>query len=742
MNELLTSKRRWLLCALPDKAPRVERDGALVAASIKDRASFLTYTQACDAATRHGCGMGFVLCDGDNLACVDVDLKTATDEEKKKAVAFVSNLDTYAEVSTSGLGLHAWVMVKNSFKGVRKGFYEVYSRDRFIICTGKTFIGKPINGANQLFDRFLAAMTPSTATSSDKGSDAVSAASKRVFSAEQCVSDECIIDCIEKNGGKFYDMFFYGAWPSDEYPSQSEADIALTHYIGTYTKNAEQIKRIFRKSALGQREKAKREDYLDRTLDAVAIEKEKQAGVEIDGKAFAKALAKEITPEKLEDYELSYEDIPPGPLGALTEYCLASQHFPNVAIAIASALSFGAGVCGKSYTCAGSGLNLYALMVGKTGCGKGGISTAMENLCEEIVGASEFVCFDYVASAPALRKMMIEKKSVIHVYGEIAQKLQTRRDSELHLGYMRELLTLYDKSGRKSKIGGMRYSDKEKSMAGNQAVAYSLIGEGTPDSLLGAIDNVMKNDGTLSRFIVFMTKANRPARNEKAHLIKMDDGLKGILERVVSFCWTNILSNADAIPCVFDDDVRELAREFETLCTDKINSAAGNDDFTRSMWNRANIKVYRLAALCSVFKNPEAEKVEIDAESFVWARDLVVKTMKSFAREDEKGNVGDSDDVQEKAVYNAVKAYFSKKTVSVDKSSLKFDVLRENGIIPLRYITQVCRFKKCFASRYKSPSEVIQMRIKIMVDNGLCTPVTPERVTELGFRGKCYTFTN
>ena len=116
--------------------------------------------------------------------------------------------------------------------------------------------------------------------------------------------------------------------------------------------------------------------------------------------------------------------------------------------------------------------------------------------------------------------------------------------------------------------------------------------------------------------------------------------------------------------------------------------------------------------------------------------------MKSFAREDEKGNVGDSDDVQEKAVYNAVKAYFSKKTVSVDKSSLKFDVLRENGIIPLRYITQVCRFKKCFASRYKSPSEVIQMRIKIMVDNGLCTPVTPERVTELGFRGKCYTFTN
>ncbi len=71
-----------------------------------------------------------------------------------------------------------------------------------------------------------------------------------------------------KNAAKFNAL-----WSGDfnSYPSQSEADHALIALLAFYTPSNEQVRRMFReKSALGQREKATRNDrYIDRSLSRI-----------------------------------------------------------------------------------------------------------------------------------------------------------------------------------------------------------------------------------------------------------------------------------------------------------------------------------------------------------------------------------------------------------------------------------------------------------------------------------------
>src|SRR5690606_3820979 len=73
--------------------------------------------------------------------------------------------------------------------------------------------------------------------------------------ASQVHTDEQIINMAinAENGAKAYDLAT-GNW-QQHYASQSEADFALINIISFYTQNREQIKRLFRSSALGARNK-------------------------------------------------------------------------------------------------------------------------------------------------------------------------------------------------------------------------------------------------------------------------------------------------------------------------------------------------------------------------------------------------------------------------------------------------------------------------------------------------------
>lgn len=253
-------------------------------AKTNDPTTWGTYEQAAEwlkvlKAERKG--LGFVLTlDGGN-GCIDLDhcLDSSTrkfkDDEAGKTAARVMEILTREgvepcfEVSQSGEGLHIWGkfdLPPEKVKGIRNKYIEMYRAGRFIAMTGDAYHDAGIHDIQPAVDEIIKefhlmdevkAPAPATMPGTAAG-------------ASPTMEDRALIEVIKKSkqGEKFhklYDLGEMGAYGNDH----SSADAALISTLAYYTKDPEQLKRLFLSSALGQdvsRKKHHEGDYLDRTI--------------------------------------------------------------------------------------------------------------------------------------------------------------------------------------------------------------------------------------------------------------------------------------------------------------------------------------------------------------------------------------------------------------------------------------------------------------------------------------------
>ncbi|MCY0926206.1 bifunctional DNA primase/polymerase [Streptomyces sp. H27-H1] len=140
----LKIRDRWIRRS----ATKVPLTVAGMAASSTDPRTWSTHTDA--AASTVGVGLGFVLSDVDNIACIDLDhcLNPLTGRLAPWAAAIVRDAGTtYVEVSPSGDGLHIWGRAN-----VRQGrrirrpdgtAVEIYGTGRYIAMTGRRHGSSP-----------------------------------------------------------------------------------------------------------------------------------------------------------------------------------------------------------------------------------------------------------------------------------------------------------------------------------------------------------------------------------------------------------------------------------------------------------------------------------------------------------------------------------------------------------------------------------------------------------------------
>lgn len=246
-------------------------------ASVTDPATWVDFATAVSHAHRYD-GIGFVFTRADPYAGIDLD---ATQDPNLWAShnTIYSNIVSYSERSPSGEGAHIIVRAKLSGPGRRRHKVELYDCERYLTFTGDIIDSRvTIIDAQPLIDQLYLELG---------GSDNGGTANQE--SERETSSDSDILTRARnaKNGERF-SALFEGAWSTAvgdsggvQYPSQSEADQALVNIIAFYTQNHEQIIRIFRSSALGQRDKARRGDYcarlvrkaLDRTTPTETIER-------------------------------------------------------------------------------------------------------------------------------------------------------------------------------------------------------------------------------------------------------------------------------------------------------------------------------------------------------------------------------------------------------------------------------------------------------------------------------------
>ena len=200
--------------------------------------------------------VGYMLAEDDPFTIVDLDdkvSKPATDAEREQFAAIVTDLDSYAERSSSGRGIHVIARAKLP-KGLHRGNVEIYSAARYMICTGDVVADLPVAERQAQVDALAQSIAP----------DAPTPPAVVGPPAAELPDDEVLTRIVDSSPAAA-ELAACEDWAALGYESQSGADLALMNHVALFAANEQQAFRLFRLCPLGQRDKAQRDDYLRST---------------------------------------------------------------------------------------------------------------------------------------------------------------------------------------------------------------------------------------------------------------------------------------------------------------------------------------------------------------------------------------------------------------------------------------------------------------------------------------------
>lgn len=747
----LRSLNQWV-CAtgapLPDgkrdKVPRNPRTGHK--ADVTNPATWGSFEEA------RGCGyplIGFVLTANDPYFVIDLD-DPETPEQQERHNAIVAAFNTYTELSQSGNGLH--IIGKGKVpSGVRRDKVELYSNERYIICTGIVFKNMPLVDYQPVLDRMyeqMKSVLPSTTLQQVDG----------VLTDEQVYN----MAASAANADKFAKLWA-GNWRGEpEWPSNSEADFALLAMLAFYTKDNEQVRRLFRYSALGKRDKHARNYHMDLALaklrakepppidftklqthaptrdqnqDCTSKTPANTAGPEapaLPGGAIAIHESAPACPKRNGPVDGFRERITPpeGFIGRLAEYFYSSAIRPVPEISLAAALALTAGVVGRAYNISGTGLNQYIILLAKTGSGKEGVGTAIDSMVQAVrfqcPMVDEFVGPSAFASGQALVRVLDKQPSFVSVLGEIGLTLQemcSPNASGAQIILKKVLLDIYAKSGFNKVLRSSVYSDTEKNTKIVQAPNVTILGESNPERFYEGLDATMIAEGLLPRFLIFDYTGPRPPRNPHAFMPPP----KALVDEFAALLAVALGAAQQRTHCPVPMDEQALATmdAFDAECDSHINNAL--QDVAMQLWNRAHLKALKLAALVAVGCNPNAPCVTQSHAQ--WAIDVTVQDIQKILRQFATGNVGTGDTRMEADVRRIVETYMamSPKTRASYKVAT---ALQDAPVVPLTYLRRALRPLASFRNDRRGSNAALAAVLKAMQEAGELQLVPPAQAVQ------------
>src|SRR5699024_6829979 len=168
------------------------------------------------------------------------------DEDVDNIVSeFITTLESYAEISPSGNGIHIIVKGELPAKGRRRGNVEIYDKGRFFTMTGNHIGGynhmtddSDYNRLGFLHSKYVKPKEVERIENETKG-----------FGNDVEPTD--LIDLAKKSkNGQRFTILFEGGW-EQFYVSQSEADMALANDLAFWTaRDPQKMDEMFRMSNL------------------------------------------------------------------------------------------------------------------------------------------------------------------------------------------------------------------------------------------------------------------------------------------------------------------------------------------------------------------------------------------------------------------------------------------------------------------------------------------------------------
>lgn len=682
-------------------------------------------------------GVGFVFTNADPFTGIDLDDTHGDVEAYERQLKIFHEFDSYSELSPSGNGVH--IIIKGNVPhGRRRAEIEIYSAERYFTMTGNVQRQAPIAERQELlqllFDQMGGAAKVHTV----------------IEDKEQKHSDEEIIAMAASaaNGDKFSKLH-RGEWQGD-YPSQSEADIAYVDIVAFYTQNLEQIRRLFRVSALGQTPKDNYEhrgdraayvEYMvrksfDRQLPKVDAEglrllmakmmaEANGATASPGGNAAAPGIGSErnstAAAAPLPASGERVNTFPPGLLGEVAQFIMDVSPRPVPQIALAGAIGLLSGICGRAYNVSGTGLNQYVLLMATTGSGKdaisSGIAKLMSAVAHSVPAANDFRGPGELVSSAGLIKWLDKKPAVLSILGEVGIMMQqmASQTANAHLkGLQRTLLQMYSKSGKGETFDPSAYSDKEKNTGFIASPSLTIIGETVPHTFYEMLDDAMIASGLLPRFLTFEYIGAR------GYLIEGRENVQpsfALIQQLADLCAgaLTLAHNGNVHNVPFTDEAQETFREFDRWTTDQINQA--KTETLKQLWNRAHLKAMKLAAVCAVGINPTHPLITINET--MWATKLVVDQTNALIGRFEAGEVGSQIGNEVSQVNEIIKTIGTTINSPFDRYSKYGDTeeMHRDGVVSYSHISRRVIAMSCFRLDRFGATNAIKRAIAGLVEN-------------------------
>lgn len=737
----LRALSQWV-AAGTDKHPLNPRTGQ--PASVTDPATWGTFEEAKNAGFKH---VGFVLSKSDPYCVVDLDDPTTRKvngvtelEPDAQRVATISErhgrvlaaFGSYAELSQSGTGIH--IVCRGVVPhGVRRDKVEIYSDARYMIFTGNVIKNLPIADQQPLLSALFEEMEQGAMETTE------------LVQIDGHLSDDDLYNMASRaaNADKFLELW-RGNW-AGKYESQSEADFALLSMLGFYSLDNEQVRRVFRWSALGARDKAQKNDkYLNYALAKIRA----KAPPPVDFSALL-ARGSALVPNSEVTHELTTHkkpplparmetaaagavlpevpgvELPPGFVGELASYIYASAIRPVPEIALCAALALTAGVVGRSFNISGTGLNQYLILLAKTGSGKEGAATGIDAIVSavrpQVPMIDEFIGPGAFASGQALIRVLDKNPCFVSVLGEFGltlQQLCSPNANAAQVMLKKVLLDIYAKSGFTKVLRSSVYSDSEKNTKAIQAPNVTIMGESTPETFYSGLDASSIAEGLIPRFSIFEYTGPRPDTNPNAFSPPPDSLVRnfGGLAAVAMAAQQNRVCS----PVQQDADTLRIMRAFDKHATAQINDAQG--DVTKQLWNRAHLKALKMAALIAVGVNPH--QPIITKQIAEWAIRLINRDIETLLTKFESGEVGTGDVRLELDVRRAIAAYL--KMNATDRKGYGCpEKMATVQLVPFHYLRRRLRLLVNFKNDRRGANNALTQTLTAMVDGEVLVRLAP-----------------
>ncbi len=733
-------------------------------ASVKNPGQWTTYDAAisCLVSGEYH-GIGFVLTHNDPFFFVDLD-DIDCEDAKQRQIDIAADFQTFQERSPSGKGLH--IIGKGSVpsgRRVSKLGIEVYSNERYMTVTGDVFDGKNKIKLEQAKLSMLWEMLGSSRGETVEVHDG---------NSPQIDDDLTVYNraATAENGTKFVDLW-NGNWQI-YHASQSEADLALCNIIAFYTKNKDQLRRMFFQSGLFRPEKSTRPSYLEPMLRKAYDQIETTLNFDNlfnELQEFRQKLNSEIIPKSVPQEPLysapikpSYEQReapkgwqdstipkPPGLMGDIADFMLKAAPRPVPEIAITGAIGLMAGVCGKSYNISNSGLNHYVMVLAETGRGKDliqrGMSLIFDHFTKQFPVVGDFEGPGDFSSGPSLVRALSEHKTGCFVsnLGEFGFKLKQLSNDSFgpNVSFKKVLLDLYTKSAVTDTLKPTVYSDTTRNTAPIKSPAFSLVGDSQPSTYFEGITEQTVESGLIPRFITIPYYGKRPKLNPNHHQAKIDSKLNDDLNSLFGSVFT-YMNNGAVNYVEMDQEAEEMIADFDERCDKMINDNTG---LIAKLWTRCHLKVLKLSALVAVGCNPV--KPVINPECVDWAINLICLDVDSMTEQFDMGRIGgdQGEMMQMSELRSAIQNYLLIDFANVKPigTSLLNKLMFDHGIIPMFYLSHKCIRKACFKNDRIGASNAMKRALQNLVDNGEIQRLKkPESQAQFGFSGECFAILN